>query len=64
MYKQVIKLGGSSQTDIGYHNLLDYISKNQKTVIVLSAIKGITNNLIKLFQTEKDSIDNFIKTNI
>lgn len=64
MYKQVIKLGGSSQTSIGYHNLFNYINNNQKTIIVLSAIKGITNDLIKLCQMDKELVNNFIENNI
>ena len=55
---QVIKLGGSSQTLIGYQTLLDKLNNNFKTVIVVSAIKGITNNLISLInKISKDEKD-------
>lgn len=42
---KVIKLGGSSQTKKGYDTLINALSK-VKTIIVVSAIKNVTNNLI------------------
>ena len=52
---KVIKLGGTSQTLLGYSNLIRYMSKEQKYVIVVSAIKNITNLLI--FFSEKPTLD-------
>ena len=45
--KVVIKLGGTSQTKVGYDLLVSKLSKN-KTIVVVSAMKGITNKLNKL----------------
>ena len=45
---QVIKLGGSSQTLSGYKTLIKKLDNDFKNVIVVSAIKGVTNNLINL----------------
>lgn len=60
---QVIKLGGSSQTKIGYDNLISKISDLDKGIIVVSAIKDITNKLInsKDYQEIKNIHINFIK---
>lgn len=56
--KFVIKLGGSSQTKKGYDNLIRYIDKSKKYVIVLSAIKNTTNNLIDFIGLVKDKNPN------
>ena len=56
---QVIKLGGSSQTLSGYKTLIKNLDNDFKNVIVVSAIKGVTNNLINLInkirKNEKDT---------
>lgn len=58
---QVIKLGGSSQTLTGYKTLVEKLNNDLKTVIVVSAIKGITNNLITLInKIRKDEKDKSI----
>ena len=44
---QVIKLGGTSQTKEGYSTLVNNIDSKVKTVIVVSAIKDVTNLLIE-----------------
>ena len=44
---QVIKLGGTSQTKEGYSTLINNIDSKVKTVIVVSAIKNVTNLLIE-----------------
>ena len=57
----VIKLGGSSQTKKGYNNLISYIDKSKKYVIVLSAIKSTTNNLIDFVSFVKEKNSNAFK---
>ena len=66
MYSKVIKLGGSSQTNIGYINLVNYLDLNRKTIVVVSAIKGVTNSLIELTKLIKQNKldDNFIDSKI
>jgi len=51
----VYKLGGTSQCLIGYDKLLQNILKNPDRInfVVLSAISGVTNNLVK-FTEKKD----------
>ena len=58
---QVIKLGGTSQTKVGYDTLINNLDQNIKTVIVVSAMKDITNLLIKITSPEyyKYAIDTF-----
>ena len=58
---QVIKLGGTSQTKHGYDTLINNLDENIKTVIVVSAMKDITNLLIKITSPEsyKYAIDTF-----
>ena len=52
---KVIKLGGSSQTFLGYHNLKNnIINDDSKYVIVVSAIKGVTNSLLSLIESTED----------
>jgi aspartate kinase len=52
---KVIKFGGTSQSVEGYIKLIDIIhqsiNKNEKIVIVLSAVSGVTNLLEKYLQT-------------
>lgn len=50
----VIKLGGTSQTKEGYDNLINELSNYNKSkiIIVVSAIKGVTNSLIDLFDNK------------
>ena len=58
----VLKLGGSSQTPEGYLNLLSKI--NNKTVIVVSAIKNVTNNLLDFTRNKNAKlIDTIININ-
>lgn len=56
----VYKLGGTSQCLIGYEKLYKEILKNQDNInfFILSAISGVTNNLIKF--TEKKDINYII----
>jgi aspartate kinase len=58
----VYKLGGTSQCKIGYNRLISIIKNTinplNKIYIVLSAVSGVTNNLVKFTET-KDI--NFIK---
>jgi len=63
----IYKLGGSSQCFIGYKNLIEILNKNNNNIIVISAIKGVTNNLINFIKTkdlnyinEVEKINNFI----
>jgi len=51
----VVKLGGSSQTTIGYNRLIRYAQTidNFKIVIVLSAVSGVT-DLLEKYATTKD----------
>lgn len=61
---QVIKLGGTSQTKIGYETLKTQV-KGKKTVVVVSAMKTITNNLIYLVENFKDlNVSEWINRNI
>lgn len=65
--KVVIKLGGTSQTKLGYDLLVSKLSTD-KTVVVVSAMKGITNKLIHLVDNFNSLSTNtkteFIKKNI
>ena len=65
---KVIKFGGTSQSVIGYRKLINIIAQsikdNEKIVIVLSAVSGVTNILEKYLETkERIHIDNVIKKN-
>lgn len=63
---KVIKLGGTSQCKIGYDRLIQHIKKdlNKKYFIVLSAISGVTNNLVKFIETKNNTyIDNVLEIN-
>jgi len=65
---KVIKFGGTSQCVIGYRKLINIIDKafkeNEKIVIVLSAVSGITNLLEKYLQTKEHiHIDNVMRKN-
>ena len=54
---QVLKLGGTSQCLEGYDNIIRIISnssENEKFVIVLSAIKNVTNLLLKYCDTKNE----------
>lgn len=62
----VIKLGGTSQTKEGYFNLLDEIKKNNsnKIVVVVSAVKNVTNQAIELIKTKNiNYFENIISMN-
>ena len=63
----VYKLGGTSQCKIGYDRLIQEIKKNlskNKIFIVLSAISGVTNNLVKFTETKNHTyIDNVLELN-
>lgn len=52
----VYKLGGTSQCKIGYDRLInqlkDNIKNNIKSFIILSAVSGVTNNLVKFTETK------------
>jgi aspartate kinase len=68
--KRVIKLGGTSQCKLGYDKLISYIknifakNNNAKIFIVLSAISGVTNNLLKFTETKDNSyIDKVLELN-
>ena len=50
----VIKLGGSSQTAEGYDNLINNLKLNVKNIVVVSAIKGITDKLINFVNSIKN----------
>lgn len=56
----VIKFGGSSQTKFGYDVIAKRVAElrqnNKKIVIVLSAIKGITNLLVELANTKSTTM--------
>jgi len=65
---KVIKFGGTSQSVEGYIKLIDIIhqsfNKNEKIVIVLSAVSGVTNLLEKYLQTkDMKYIDEAIRKN-
>lgn len=49
----VLKFGGTSQNQKTYEFILNYI-ENKKTVIVLSAISGITNKLLNYVKTNNN----------
>lgn len=65
----VIKLGGTSQCKIGYYRLISELRKkivnNEKVVVVLSAVSGVT-NLLESFTKKKDVmyVNEAIKKNI
>jgi bifunctional diaminopimelate decarboxylase / aspartate kinase len=65
--KVVIKLGGTSQTKFGYDLLISKLSTD-KTVIVVSAMKGITNKLFHLVENfnslSTNSKTDFVKKSI
>lgn len=51
----VYKLGGTSQCKIGYDRLIQEIKNNignHKIFVVLSAVSGVTNNLVKFTETK------------
>ncbi len=49
----VYKLGGTSQCKIGYDKIVNLLRKSEsKTYIVLSAVSGVTNNLVKFTETK------------
>lgn len=51
----VYKLGGTSQSKIGYDRLIQEIKNNidnHKIFVVLSAVSGVTNNLVKFTETK------------
>ncbi len=53
MNKVVYKLGGTSQCKKGYDKLINIIKENNNiNFIVLSAVSGVTNNLIKFTETK------------
>jgi aspartate kinase len=56
MSKIVYKLGGTSQCKIGYDRLInqlkDNLKINNKSFVILSAISGVTNNLVKFTETK------------
>ena len=54
----VVKLGGTSQCQIGYNNIIRIIhnkKENDKYIFVLSAVSGVT-NLLEKFTNTKDDI--------
>jgi diaminopimelate decarboxylase/aspartate kinase len=59
---KVLKFGGSSQLFTTYKMILDIINSHNDTkfVIVLSAIKGITNKLLEFIQSKNFSVWNDI----
>lgn len=62
----VYKLGGTSQCKTGYDKLINIIKNNSlnKFYIVLSAVSGVTNNLVKFTETKDHTyIDAAIKLN-
>ena len=62
----VIKLGGTSQTKEGYNNLISEISKfkSYKIIIIVSAIKNVTNLAIDYVKTNNiNSCINIISLN-
>jgi aspartate kinase len=63
---KVIKLGGTSQCKIGYDRLIQHIKRDldKKYFIVLSAISGVTNNLVKFIETKNNTyIDSVLQLN-
>ena len=64
----VYKLGGTSQCKIGYDRLINQIKENvinkKQNFIVLSAVSGVTNNLVKFTETKNYMyIDNVLELN-
>lgn len=66
----VYKLGGTSQCKIGYDRLIQEIkikfheNNHSKIFIVLSAVSGVTNNLVKFTETKNHTyIDNVLELN-
>jgi len=65
----VYKLGGTSQCKFGYDRLIEKINNkisttSNKIFIVLSAVSGVTNNLVKFTETKKiEYIDKVIELN-
>lgn len=54
MHWKVIKLGGTSQCITGYNNLIEEIkNSSDKIIVVLSAVKGVTNLLEKFTDTNE-----------
>lgn len=49
----VYKLGGTSQCKIGYDKIIELLRNSEfKSYIVLSAVSGVTNNLVKFIETK------------
>ena len=68
MYISVHKFGGSSQTIEGYKLIKKIVSEseeNEKIIIVVSAMKGITDNLLDIINniSHRYIIEEIIKTN-
>ncbi len=65
MNKVVYKLGGTSQCKKGYDKLIKIIKENNNiNFIVLSAVSGVTNNLVKFTETKDISyIEKVIELN-
>ena len=61
----VYKLGGTSQCKIGYDKLIEILKTSDKQIfIVLSAVSGVTNNLVKFTETKDiDYINKVIELN-
>lgn len=62
----VYKLGGTSQCKTGYDKLIKIINESDEIIfVVLSAVSGVTNNLVKFTETkDKKYIDNVIQLNM
>lgn len=64
----VYKLGGTSQCKIGYDRIINQLKNNVKNniknFIVLSAVSGVTNNLVKFTETKNHTyIDKVLELN-
>jgi aspartate kinase len=62
----VYKLGGTSQCKVGYDKLINILNNNNtiNNFIILSAVSGVTNNLVKFTETKDlKYIENVIKLN-
>ena len=64
----VYKLGGTSQCKIGYDRIINLLKDNVKNkiknFIVLSAVSGVTNNLVKFTETKNNNyIDKVLELN-
>ena len=64
----VYKLGGTSQCKTGYYRLKsqlkDNIQKYKKSFVILSAVSGVTNNLVKFTETKDNTyIDKVFELN-